>query len=64
MKKAAPVPQFLPIRVNINWQWKFNKNLENIHINPMDSAVQLLKQLGTAYENRGDPVLNWNMDQL
>jgi len=42
MKKAAPLPKFLPIRVNIAWQWRMDKNLENIHVNPFDNIDVLL----------------------
>ena len=61
MQKAAPVPKFLPIRVNVVWQWKADKNIENIHVNPFDSVEQLVKQLGIQYEQRGDPVVEWNL---
>ena len=64
MKKAAPLPKFLPIRVNIAWQWRMDKNLENIHVNPFDNVDALLKQLSTAYEMRGDPVIDWRKPQL
>ena len=50
MKKAAPVPQFLPIRVNVAWQWRMDKNLENIHVNPFDNMEQLVTQMGILYE--------------
>ena len=58
------MPKFLPIRVNIAWQWKFDKNLENIHVNPFDNVDHLVNQLSTAYEQRGDPVLDWNIPSL
>ena len=50
MKKAAPVPKFLPIRINVAWQWKIDKNLENIHVNPFDNVDQLINQLSAIYE--------------
>ena len=64
MKKAAPLPKFLPIRVNIAWQWRMDKNLENIHVNPFDNVDALINQLAQAYEMRGDPVLDWRKEQL
>jgi len=64
MKKAAPLPKFLPIRVNITWQWRMDKNLENIHVNPFDNVDVLLNQLTNAYEMRGDPVLDWRVPSL
>jgi hypothetical protein len=42
MKKAAPVPKFLPIRINVAFQWKIEKNLENIHVNPFDNIDSLI----------------------
>ena len=42
MKKAAPVPKFLPIRINIAWQWKMDKNIENLHVNPFDNVDHLI----------------------
>ena len=42
MKKAAPVPKFLPIRINIAWQWKMDKNIDNLHVNPFDNVEQLI----------------------
>ena len=41
-----------------------NKNLENIHVNPFDNIDHLINQLGVAYEQRGDPVIDWKMDTL
>jgi len=64
MKKAAPVPKFLPIRVNIAWQWKMDKNLENMHVNPFDNVDHLINQLSAAYEQRGDPVIDWKVESL
>lgn len=64
MKKAAPVPKFLPIRVNIAWQWKMDKNLENMHVNPFDNVDHLINQLTAAYEQRGDPVIDWKVESL
>lgn len=65
MKKAAPVPNFLPIRINIVWQWRMDKNLENIHVEPFDNIDHLINnQLGVAYEQRGDPVIDWKLDTL
>ena len=49
MKKAAPVPKFLPIRVNIAWQWKMDKNIDNVHVNPFDNVDHLINQLGKIY---------------
>ena len=64
MKKAAPVPKFLPIRISIAWQWKMDKNLENIHVNPFDNMDHLINQLGRIYEERGDPVIDWKVNSL
>ena len=64
MKKAAPVPKFLPIRVNIAWQWKMDKNIDNVHVNPFDNVDHLVNQLGRIYEERGDPVIDWNVASL
>lgn len=64
MKKASPVPKFLPIRVNIAWAWRPDKNLDNIHVNPFDNVDQLINQLGVAYEQRGDSVVDWQVPKL
>ena len=64
MKKAAPVPKFLPIRINIAWQWKMEKNLDNVHVNPFDNIDHLINQLGKMYAERGDPVIDWKVDSL
>ena len=64
MKKAAPLPKFLPIRINIVWQWRLDKNLENLHVNPFDNVDHLINNLSVAYEMRGDPVLDWRVEQL
>ena len=58
------MPKFLPIRVNIVWQWRLDKNLENIHVSPFDNVDHLINTMSTAYEIRGDPVLDWRVAQL
>ena len=64
MKKAAPVPKFLPIRISIAWQWKMDKNVDNVHVDPFENMDTFINKLGRIYEERGDPVLDWNVNSL
>jgi len=41
-----------------------DKNLENMHVNPFDNVDHLINQLSAAYEQRGDPVIDWKVDSL
>lgn len=62
MKKATPKPQFLPIRINVIFQWKVDKNLDNILVKPFDNVESLIQQMTALYEEKGDPVIDWKQD--
>ena len=64
MKKNMAKPEFLPIRVNVIFQWKVDKNLDNILINPFDNVEVLINKMTSLFEQRGDPVVDWKADQL
>ena len=64
LKKNMVKPEFLPIRTNIIFQWKVDKNVDNILLKPFDNAKSLVIKLTEVFEQRGDPVLDWKEDQL
>ena len=57
-------PEFLPIRVNVIFQWKVDKNVDNLLVKPFDNVKALISQLTILFENKGDPVLEWNQENL
>ena len=57
-------PEFLPIRTNIIFQWKVDKNVDNILLKPFDNVKSLIIKLTELFEQRGDPVLDWKEDAL
>ena len=62
MKKLAPAPEFLPLRLNIIICWK--PNLDNIQVEPFECIENLLTQIEDIYNKRGDPIKNWNLEKL
>ena len=58
MKKIAPQPKKLPLRVNIQLDRK-NVRIENVHIKPSDCLVDAQKLVEQHLAQRGDPVLEW-----
>ena len=64
MKKIAPKPKMLPIRISVVLSCKNNLRLENIHVKPYETLSDLLKLLEEVCLKRGDPILDWNAHTL
>lgn len=62
MKKMAPAPTFLPIRLKIVFVDKQNLFLDNIAVQPFDSVADLVKIIFTIFEQRGDPIIDWKVE--
>ena len=64
MRKMAPAPTFLPIRVKVVFSDKPALLLENIAVQPFDGLADLIKALEGIFVQRGDPIINWNLQNL
>jgi hypothetical protein len=64
MRQIVPKPRLLPIRVSVQIESKGGLRLENVHVKPYDSVKDLLKAVEEVQQARGDPVLEWNREQL
>ena len=57
MKKLAPAPQFLPVRIKVIFPNHQAFNLENVQVEQFDNPASLVEQIEKLCELRGDPVL-------
>ena len=58
----APAPEFLPIRLRVVING--NITLENVAVKAFDNMNDFFSLLEPIFEQRGDPVLQWNRENL
>lgn len=68
MKNKVPEPQFLPINVNVVFNFKWNvhngEKIENIQVRPFSCMKDLLNLVEVRYKAKGDAITSWNIDRL
>ena len=68
MKTKVPQPQFLPITLNVVFNFKWNihsgEKIENIQVRPFSSLDDLLKIIEERCKAKGDAITDWNMEKL
>ena len=68
MKVKAPQPQFLPITVNVVFDFKWNvhngEKIENIQVRPFSTIKDLLKVVEARCKAKGDAITDLAIDRL
>ena len=67
MKDIMPEPKMMPVRVNVNIirAGQAPINLENLfQVKPYDTIDSLVVNLKEFYEQKQDPITNWNLDKI
>ncbi len=68
MKKQVPQPQFLPINLNVVFNFKWNahngEKIENLQVRPFSCIKDLLNLVEVRFKAKGDAITGWNMEKL
>jgi hypothetical protein len=68
MKKQVPQPQFLPINLNVVFNFKWNahngEKIENLQVRPFSCIKDLLNLVEARCKAKGDAITGLNMEKL
>lgn len=59
MKKTAPAPQLLPVRLSVQFECKQGLRLDNLNLKPYDNLNDLKKLVQEVCEKRGDRIIGF-----